>query len=202
MSEEEEETREKGGADSSANSAAEAEILQKIVTALGPLSKDARRRLIETVITFFGEEIAPSGQRFETSVSRPTFVPQFSEDRSTSAKEFLLEKAPQTDVERVACLAYYLTHYRDTPHFKTIDISKINTEAAQRKFSNAAKAVDNATTLGYLVPATKGQKQLSAAGELFVQALPDRAAAKDAMAKARPRKKSRNISKLSKKASD
>lgn len=202
MSEEEEETSGNDSADSGASSTAEAEILQKIVTALGPLSKDARRRLIETVITFFGQDILSSTQRSEASVSRPTFVPQFSEDRSASAKEFLLEKAPQTDVERVACLAYYLTHYRDTPHFKTIDISKINTEAAQRKFSNAAKAVDNATALGYLVPATKGQKQISAAGELFVQALPDRAAAKDVMAKTRPRKKSRNISKLSKKAID
>ena len=34
-----------------------------------------------------------------------------------SPKDFLMEKAPNTDVERIACLAYYLTHYRSTPHF-------------------------------------------------------------------------------------
>ena len=118
----------------------------------------------------------------------------FSEDRSISPKEFMLEKQPRTDVERVACLAYYLTHYKATPHFKTLDISKMNTEAAQPKFSNAAKAVDNATKMGYLVPATKGNKQISAAGEQFVQALPDRDAAKEVMTKSRQRHRMRKRS--------
>ena len=84
----------------------------------------------------------------------------------------MFEKQPNTDIERVACLAYFLTHYRDTPHFKTLDISKINTEAAQIKFSNAAQAVENATKAGLIVQSLKGQKQLSAIGEQYVQALP------------------------------
>ena len=45
--------------------------------------------------------------------------------------------------------------------------------------------------MGYLVPASKGQKQLSAFGERFVRALPDREAAKDVMSLARPRRKER-----------
>ncbi len=102
-----------------------------------------------------------------------------------------MEKQPQTDVERVACLAYYLTHYRDTPHFKTLDLGKLNTEAAQPKFSNSTYASNNALKMGYLAPATKGQRQLSAAGEQFVTALPDRDAARSAMAKARPRRHAR-----------
>jgi hypothetical protein len=102
-----------------------------------------------------------------------------------------MQKQPSTDVERVACLAYYLTHYRDTPHFKTLDISSLNTEAAQPKFANATVSLDNATKMGYLVPAIKGTKQLSAAGEVFVQKLPDREAAKTAMAGVRPRRKNR-----------
>jgi hypothetical protein len=92
-------------------------------------------------------------------------------------------------VEKVACLAYYLTHYRDTPHFKTLDISKLNTEAALIKLSNPAVSVDNATKMRYLVPATKGNKQLSAIGEQFVLALPDRERAKDVMSQARPRRR-------------
>ncbi len=103
----------------------------------------------------------------------------------------MFEKQPKTDVEKVACLAYYLTHYRDTPHFKTLDLSKLNTEAAQVKFSNPAVAVDNATKQTYLVPATKGNKQLSARGEQFVLALPDRDKARDVMANARPRKRNK-----------
>jgi hypothetical protein len=174
----------------------EAETLQLVIGAMQPLSKDGRERLIKTVSIFFdlrGGGTAPMRER--TYRAQPTSehtTPSFSEDRSMSPKEFLLEKQPRTDVERVACLAYYLTHYRDTQHFKTIDISKLNTESAQRKFSNAAKAVDNAARSEYLVTATKGQKQLGAVGEVFVEALPDRDRARDAVAKIRPRKRRTN----------
>jgi hypothetical protein len=88
-------------------------------------------------------------------------------------------------------LAFYLTHYRETPKFTTLDISKINTEAAQRKLANATASVNNASQYGYLVPAGKGTKQISAAGERYVQALPDYDAAKEAMAAARPRWRSK-----------
>ena len=91
-------------------------------------------------------------------------------------------------MERVACLAYYLAHYRDQLHFKTADIRALNTEAAQRKFSNTAAAVGNAMNYGYLAPAIKGMKQLSAGGEMYVEALPDREAANSAMAHARPKR--------------
>ena len=117
----------------------------------------------------------------------------FSEDRSIPPKQFMAEKQPKADVERVACLAYYLTHFRDTPYFKTLDISKINTEAAQIKFSNPTVAVENAAKMGYLVPASKGNKQISHIGEQFVQALPDREKAKAIMMQARPRRKKRRV---------
>ena len=169
----------------------EADGLVKLIAVLQNVSPEARNRLIQTVITFFDISVATSGQnkaptnKYSDSLNKQ----KFSEDRMMSPKELLLDKQPKTDVERVACLAYYLTHYRDTPHFKTIDISKLNTESAQRKFANAAKAVDNATRNEYLVPATKGQKQLGVIGEVFVEALPDREAARSALNKLRPKKR-------------
>jgi hypothetical protein len=88
-------------------------------------------------------------------------------------------------------LAYYLTHYKGTPHFKTLDLSKLNTEAAQPKFANSANASNNAVKMGYLVHASKGQRQLSAFGEQFVRALPDREAAKEAVRTFRRRPRSK-----------
>lgn len=174
----------------------EATALSRIITVLQNVSPDTRSRLVKTVVTFFDLESPVSAssnvskiERVEPYVRNSSEVPRFSDDRTMSPKEFLLEKQPKTDVERVACLAYYLTHYRDTPHFKTIDISKLNTDAAQRKFANTAKAVDNATRNEYLVPATKGQKQLGAIGEVFVQALPDRESARSAVINLRPKRK-------------
>lgn len=172
----------------------ELEALSTIVKALQPLPDDMRHRVLASVVTLLGLSIShqrasPGTFGSDTMASLPETDPaRFSEDRAPSPKEFLHEKRPRTDVDRVACLAYYLTHYRDTPHFKTLDISKLNTEAAQLKFSNAAYAVDNATKAGLLVPATKGAKQLSAAGERYVQALPDRSAAKAIATEARPRR--------------
>ena len=90
----------------------------------------------------------------------------------------MFHKRPGTQIERVACLAYYLTHHRDTPHFKTTDISKLNTEAAQTKLPNASYSVNDATRSGLLATAAKGMKQLSPMGEKYVEALPDHAAAK------------------------
>jgi hypothetical protein len=102
-----------------------------------------------------------------------------------------LEKQPRSDVERVACLGFYLTHYRDLPEFSSLDISKLNTEAAQRKLTNVAYAVNNATQYGYLAPAGKGMKQMSAEGERYVQLLPNYDGAKESMASARRKRKSK-----------
>jgi len=168
----------------------ELEALNAMFQVLNTLEEESRKRVFQTVATYY--QLAPSAQR-HTEISSGENAPTglFSEDRSMLAKTFMLQKQPATDVERVACLAYYLTHYRDTPYFKTLDISKLNTEAAQPKFSNAAVVMDNATKMGYLVLATKGNKQLGAAGEVFVQKLPDREAAKSAMSSFRPRRKTR-----------
>ena len=163
--------------------------LKQMLDIMTNVAPERRQRLLQSLATFF-DLAQVSGTSHPTAGHRRDSIP-FSEEKILSPKEFLFEKKPQSDVERVTALAYYLTHYRDTPFFKTLDISQLNTEAAQAKFSNAAYAVDNAAKYGYLVPASKGNKQLSAAGELFVQALPDRDAAKGAMQNARPKRKSK-----------
>lgn len=173
------------------------DLLTRVMSDFKQLPPDERQILLQLVATNF--KISTPNTRQSVSVhealteeSGQIISPgRFSEDRSMSPKDFIMEKQPRTDVEKVACLAYYLTHYKNTPHFRTLDISKMNTDAAQPKFSNAAMAVDNATKSGYLVPATKGNKQLSARGEQFVQALPDRDAAKEVMSNTRIRRRTR-----------
>jgi hypothetical protein len=97
-------------------------------------------------------------------------------------KEFLAYKAPKTDVERVAVLAYYLTHARAEEHFATKRLNELNTEAAGPRFSNAAYAASNAVKKnGYLTAAPGGKRQITARGEALVNALPDREAAKAAL---------------------
>ena len=166
------------------------ETVDVVVKMLLPLDRSIQLRVYRTVGAFFGFEESylkvdkNAGNRVPPNVSRE---PQFSSSEDPTPKEFLLEKKPDTEVERVACLAYYLAHYRDIPRFKTIEISKLNTEAAQTKLSNASRTVFGAVRSGYLADAAKGMKQLSAEGERYVEALPDRGAAKEV----RPRTKKR-----------
>jgi hypothetical protein len=174
---------------------ADLEVFSTIANALEGLDPEDQCRTLEAIITLlkipFPSTKIQSNKTVDNS-QKSELLGHFSENRSMSPKEFVREKSPQKDTDRIACLAYYLTHYKDTPHFKTLDLSTLNTEAAQPKFSNAAVAVDNATKAGLLVPAVKGKKQLSAAGELFVQALPDRDQAKKVLqankSKRKPRK--------------
>lgn len=170
------------------DAADEASALSQLVSILQPLPAQSRDRLLRTVLTFFDARITAQSERTPQAA---IVAPSFSEDRTISPKDFMFEKRPQTDVERIACLAYYLTHYRDQRFFKTLDISKLNTEAAQLKFSNAAFAAENATKTGFLVQGSKGTKQLSALGERYVQSLPDRDAAKSAIAHDRPKRRGR-----------
>jgi hypothetical protein len=110
-------------------------------------------------------------------------------------KQFLALKRPATDYERVACLAYYLTHARKIPKFKTKDMTALNTDAAQHTFSNASGAVADATTkYRYLSSAgSSGAKQITNLGEIVVDALPDRDKVKAALAENRPKKKKKRI---------
>jgi hypothetical protein len=176
------------------NGSADAEFsaLQTVIAALQGVQQDARQRIFDAAATFLEINPAAAGavRRAAPPVQAPESspsYPSFSADTAMSPKEFLYEKQPRSDVERVAALAYYLTHY----------LSKLNTEAAQPKFSNAANSANNAVKQGYLVPTTKGQRQMSAAGERFIAALPDREAARAAMVQGAPKRRTRATPKRS-----
>ena len=165
-------------------------VFDEVAKKLLPLDPYSRLRVYRTLGTLFGlEESYPkvAGSVDGRVSEKPSREPRFSGSKKPTPKEFLLRKRPNTNVERIACLAYYLTHYRDTPHFKNTDINILNTEAAQTKLSNPSHAVRDAVRSGYLAAATKDTKQLSAQGEEYVEALPDRDAAKEAKPKASKR---------------
>lgn len=111
-------------------------------------------------------------------------VPQANVQDQTP-KEFVASKQPATDVERLTCLAYFLTKARDVPAFNTAELTELNTEAAGRKFTNAASTGKNATNQnGYLAGAGGKKRQITHLGEQVVEAMPDRDAVKAVLATA------------------
>jgi len=113
-------------------------------------------------------------------------------------KQFMALKRPISDVERVTCLAYYLTNYRKVGQFKTIDLTKLNVEAAQPRLSNATVAARNAVQQEYLSLAGGAKKQITSRGETVVDALPDRERVKRALDEvpARKRRSQRAVKKV------
>lgn len=182
----------KGGFTVSPRAEKERAVVQKCLDLLAPLDDVERARVLRTVTTYFDlTPIAHHASSWSTGGSAAASPvppaagrsrePGFSGHEPISPKDFLRQKDPKTDVERAMCLAFYLAHFRDSPSFKTADIAKLNTEAAQRKFANTAYTVNNGATTGYFVEAGKGHKQLSSLGDQYVEALPDRAAARAMM---------------------
>jgi hypothetical protein len=104
------------------------------------------------------------------------------DDLKLSAKQFMMKKKPTSDVERITCLAFYLTHYKETPMFKTIDLTHLNIEAAQPRMTNPTVAAKNAVAAQYLVLVGGAKRQLGPRGEAVVNALPDRSKVTEALA--------------------
>lgn len=176
----------------------EREVWDTIVSGLSGLDKDAQARILQSAMTFLGIGGLAHRAKDEPAFAGGDMVAGreeigFSNREDMSAKEFMLDKEPRTNTERIACLGYYLTHFRGTRHFRTLDVSKLNMEAAQQKFTNPAQAMKDATRAGMLVPVSKGKKQLSAMGEQFVQALPDHEVSKRVQQQIRWRRAKRRV---------
>jgi hypothetical protein len=157
------------------------EAMKTAVGALANLSSDEQRRALRWVAETLGISDEPSVPISDPSqkpkAPRTTLPNQGGVLGSLTPKQFMAEKRPSTDVERIACLAYYLTHARETPRFKTRDLTDLNTEAAGDRFSNAAYSSKNAMDQsGFLAQAGKGTRQITKRGEDVVEALPDREA--------------------------
>jgi hypothetical protein len=167
----------------------ERRALAECIQALERLSEQSRTRILKTLMTYF--EIPQEGQRRDLQVKGvgDPDASNLAERPTISPKQFLLDKRPTTDVDRIACLAFYLSHFRAQTFFKTQELTELNTEAAQPRLSNPSQAVDNAAKTGLLVATSGGQKQLSALGELYVQALPDIDRARASIAEQRPKRK-------------
>ena len=154
--------------------------MQKALAALDGLEPEEQAR----VHTWLAQKLKLSASVLSASQAAAKAAAEVGKGSGAGLKpkDFIRQKQPATGVERIACLAYYLTHHRQQETFKTKDLTALNTEAAQPRLSNAAFDVRNATSQNqYLAPAGKGAKRVTGRGEAMVEALPDREAVKKAL---------------------
>ena len=167
--------------------------------ALAPLDERGRRFVLKTVAERLGTSLSlDENHQHREDQDQRTSLRSDPEARSAAPptpsgqtpKEFLREKSPTSEVHRIACLAYYLTHLKCQPQFNTKDLSLLNSEAGLTRMSNASTTVANAEKSGLLTLLGHGKKQITALGEDVVKALPDRSAVKLVMsARRKPRKR-------------
>ncbi|MGD1018804.1 MAG: hypothetical protein ABSA12_05740 [Verrucomicrobiia bacterium] len=169
-----------------------------ILGALEPLEDEKRKFVLKTVTDRLGiAGVTPVASNTGGRTASPAPVGSSGAAiviKEITAKDFLKAKNPQTDAQRIACLAYYSTHNKEQTEFKTADLTKLNEEARGIRLSNPAVAVMNATDANkFLAPAGKGKKRITTLGEDVVDALPDQEAVKTIVtaSKAGRRKKTR-----------
>jgi hypothetical protein len=152
-----------------------------------PISEQVANRIISLVMTGAEATSDTSFSGIDTRGPAPS--------AEITPKQFIAQKRPSNDYERVTCLAYYLTHRRNSPQFKTRDITKLSTEAALH-VSNLSQAVGHATTRHhFLASAGRGAKQITTLGEAVAEALPDQERVKAVIREHKPgrRRKKRRV---------
>lgn len=179
-----------------AEAAKELQAMQTALTALEELEPEGRDRALTWLASALGAElesgISKDGARDLRGESGDSGNGVPAGGDQVDPKSFLADKQPETDIERVTCLGYYLSKYRGQRTFKTAELTDLNVEAAGRAIGNAAQAVDNATRKnGYLASAGKGLRQVTRVGEEVVEALPDRDKVKSITARMPKRRKPR-----------
>src|SRR5947208_1422424 len=138
--------------------AKELKAMEDALKALSPLDAEGRQRAVAWLAGALGVAATEAGGGAllpggTGGAAGPT-LPGSQRGELGTPRQFLAAKRPTTDVERVTCLAYYLTHVRSTPHFKTKELIELNREAAGIKISNPSQATGNAKDRnGYLAEA-------------------------------------------------
>jgi hypothetical protein len=155
-----------------------------------PVDKSAVNKIISFVMT--GSASLGSDQGRDNLGASAANANSGTPASGLKPKDFIAQKKPLTQYERIACLAHYLATVRNVTEFGAKEITAINKEAAQQPIGNIAQVMgDTASKYGYVSAAGGGKKQMTARGEDLVGALPNREAVKAALADHRPPKKRR-----------
>lgn len=160
--------------------------LVAVVTALEPLGDADRQWVLQSAASRWSL-ILPANTQAGISQQVPNggAASGASSGEAQSAIEkkdpraFIRVKRPATDVQRVACLAYFIVTTSGKPGFSSKDVVTTHTDSGGSKI-NMTRALDNATRRSkYLSNRGPKEKQLTPLGEDIVDALPDQNAVKE-----------------------
>ncbi len=164
-----------------------------VVAELEPLNDSDRNWVLQSAASKFGLTLQGTVGSVQAGVARSLLTPPMAgatttadaQSALTNPRAFIRFKKPTTDVQRVACLGYYLAQTTGQQGFTSKAISTAHTDSGGSSI-NMPRALDNATRgAKYLSNRGPHEKQLTTLGEDVVNALPDQAAVKSIEAAAK-----------------
>jgi len=131
-----------------------AEAATAVMAALQGLTQEERERVIQSTAALFGvaaysaEPQQAQGGGAKAHRNEGATNPGSGGGKKVSLVEFIKEKQPSTNPQKIACFAYYREHYEGEEHFSSSDLSGYFAKAKlpapgpnyKRDYNNAVKA--------------------------------------------------------------
>jgi len=164
-----------------------AAAVKAVYDSLTPLDENVRGFVLATVAALLGKsQQTQAGASATGAVSKDSALDKMAPAQgSVTAQAFIKTKQPKSERERVLCLAYYLTHHKNQPKFKTRELTLLNSQAGEPDLSNGSMIVSNLEKQRLLGQTGRGYKRITNHGDAVVEALPDREAVKVAFSQRR-----------------
>lgn len=128
------------------------EAAASVMAALQPLSPENRARVIQSMAALYGVKSASPGQQGHNPSSTGGNATHnqrgTSGNKQTSLVELIKDKQPATNIQRIACFAYYREKVEGIPNFSSADLSSYFAKAKlsapgknyMRDYNNTVKA--------------------------------------------------------------
>ena len=184
----------------------EHEALKGIDDLLSGLSTEQRQWVFDCIVLKYKIQATTSNQPPQNASPQnqghiPFNTQTISPVLNSTIKDFLVQKRPFDNYERIACIVYHMEKTQGLEGVKNKDIIKGNKDARQTAFSNPGVFINHAVGRhGYLTTMGGGKKALSAKGEAVVNALPAREAVALVLSEHANKKKSTRKPRKKKKA--
>lgn len=179
------------------NSTAVSAAAISIINTLQPLSADERAQVLHAAAALYSVQLASVRQNQvhqggAHSTPSPAKAPAENQ-KPISVGEFVREKLPATNAQRIACFAYYREHFEGHEHFSRSDLSGYFATARLAKPGNFDRDYNGAVKENWIHD-NGAESYLTQTGEAAVSAGFD--------GKAKPRGKSIRKKKAGSKSND
>ena len=162
--------------------------LVAVIAALEPLNDTDRHWVIQSAASKFTLTVQTAAGGAQSGAATPSITTAPAAGAAPTdvqaaitkkdSRAFIRIKKPVTDVQRVACIGYYLVQTSGQQGFTSKALATAHTDSGGSKI-NMPRALDNATRRAkYLSNRGPREKQLTTLGEDVVNALPDQATVK------------------------